>query len=123
MVSAGDEIVDNINDRVTGGGSGSEYNLWTEDEISGDNSFDVIDYLPSSVDTGSSISSCDFNINDYISEGSYFEAEEEFSEGALDKDEEPRTSTFAASVLANSVSQTIETELFDSGTSQHMSPY
>ena len=27
MVSAGDEIIDNINDRVTGGGSRSEYNL------------------------------------------------------------------------------------------------
>ena len=114
---AGDKIVDNINDRVTGGGSGSKYNLWTEDEISGDNSFDVVDYLPLSVDTRSSTSSCDFDINDYISEGSYFEAEEEFSEGALDKDEQPRTSTFAASVLTNSVSQTIETELFDSGAS------
>ena len=57
------------------------------------------------------------------SEGSVFEAEEEFSEEALDKDEEPRTSTFTAPVLTNSVSQTIETELFDSGASRHMSPY
>ena len=112
-------------------GGGSEYNLWTEDEISGNNSFGVIDYLPLSVDTRSSILSCDFDINDYISEtnigdtsdNSVFEAEEEFSEEALDKDEEPRTSTFTAPVLTNSVSQTIETELFDSGTSRHMSPY
>ena len=131
MVLAGDKIIDNVNDGVASGGSRSEYNLWTEDEISGDDSFDVVDYLPLSVDTRCSISSCDFDINDYISEtnigdtseGSDFEAEEEFSEGALEKDKEPRTSTFAAPVLTNSISQTIETELFDSGRSEHMSPY
>ena len=41
----------------------------------------------------------------------------------MDLDEEPRTSTFAAAILASSISQTTEIELFDSGMSRHMSPY
>ena len=145
MVSAGDEIIDEVSDKVAvwlqgmNEGSGSECYLWTEDEISGNDNFDVVNHSPAITDTEASFSSCDLDINDFISdtltsesevdlisdlefmgdssEDSILEADEESSEEALDLDEEPRTSTFAAAILASSVSQTTGIELFDSGAS------
>ena len=151
MVSAGDEIIDEVGDKVAvwlqsiNEGSGSECYLWTEDEISGNDDIDVVNHSPAITDTESNISTGDLNINDLISdtltsesevnlisdleivrnssEDGILKADEEVSEGTLDLDEEPRTSTFAAAVFASSVSQTTETELFDSGASRHMLPY
>src|ERR1700678_755548 len=57
------------------------------------------------------------------SEDSVSRADEEISKEPLDSGDEPRSFTFAATILANSVSSTTETELFDSGASRHMSPY
>ena len=95
----------------------SEYNLWTEDEISNDDNFDVIDYSPSSTGTESNVSISEFEVQDFFSEtsvdddvdsipdlatvsdsteDSILEAIEEVNEEALDLGEEPRTSTFAA---------------------------
>ena len=51
------------------------------------------------------------------SEDSVFEADGEVSGGVLDLDEEPKTSSFTAAILANSISSTIEMELFDLGVS------
>ena len=42
----------------------SEYNLWTEDEISNDNNFDVIDYSPLSTGTESNVSISEFEVQD-----------------------------------------------------------
>ena len=144
MVSAGDEIIDEVGDKVAvwlqgmNEGSRSKCYLWTEDEISGNDNFDVVNHSPAITDTKASVSSCDLDINDFISntltsesevdlildleimgdssEDSILEADEETSEEALDLDKEPRTSTFAAAILASSISQTTEIELFDSGT-------
>ena len=57
MVSAGDEIIEGIDDRVASwlqnveGGSESEYTLWTEDEVSGDDNYNIADYSPTMTDT------------------------------------------------------------------------
>lgn len=48
---------------------------------------------------------------------------EENVEEALDLDDEPKTYTFIDITLVNSISSTLEIELFNSGASQHMSPY
>ena len=45
------------------------------------------------------------------------------NEEALDVDDQLKTSTFVAPILTNSITSTIEIELFNSGASQHMSPY
>ena len=151
MVSMGDESGMEADDKVidwlrnVGGGNESECELWTEEEINDNDEFAVVDYSPETSSTESDLSSYDVDVNEFFSEttvsdddvdtipdlesvsesseGSIFGADEEFSDEALDLDEEPKTVTFAAAVLANSVSATTETELFDSGASRHMSPY
>src|SRR5271156_5223656 len=158
-----DEVIDNgitgwLND--CGGDSGSEYELWTEEEIA-ENKWDEeirqvdIDYSPRSMiseanDTSSDISnffldtdtssdtsvsvdsmpdlasvsdSSDGDVQETEGEVGSVERAEEDVEEALDLDDEPKTYTFVAATLANSVSSTLETELFDSGASRHMSPY
>ena len=152
MVLAGDEVAEEVGDRVTSWlhgvnegveGSGGGYDLWTEDEISNDDSFNAVDYSPST--TESNDSSIDSDTNEFFSKttvssvdveslpdleivsdssgSSICELDDNVVEGALDCGDEPKTTTFAAAVLADSVSQTMETKLFDSGASRHMSPY
>ena len=48
---------------------------------------------------------------------------EENVEEALDLNNEPKTYTFIDTTLVNSISSTLEIELFNSGASQHMSSY
>src|ERR1700678_2380437 len=159
MVSIGDEVVDEIDDKVASWlqdisrRSGGRYELWTEDEIVADE-FDEqastvnIDYSLMSTESkdsehsifdvsdlvlGSSVTSVgdeayadslpDLISMSYSSEDSVSRADEEISKEPLDSGDEPRSFTFAATILANSVSSTTETELFDSGASRHMSPY
>ena len=138
MVLTSDKIVDN-GDKVISRGSRGECNLWTEDEISDNDNFKVINHSSVITNTGSndsldnffleiSVDNEDINsVEDLImimdtSEDSVLKADREVSEVALDLDEELKTSTFAAAILANSVSSTIEIELFNLGMSQHMSP-
>ena len=151
MVSMDDEGGMEADDKVidwlcnVGGGDESECELWTEEEINNNNEFAVVDYSPETSSTESDLSSYDVDVNEFFSEttvsdddvntipdlesvsesseGSIYGADKELSDEALDLGEEPKTVTLAAAVLANSVSTTIETELFDSGTSRHMSPY
>ena len=140
MVLTSDEIVDDNGDKVISRGSGGECNLWTEDEISDNNNFKVINHSPAITNTGSNDSLNDFfseisvdnedinSVGDLIvimdtSEDSVLKADGEVSEVALDLYEELKTSTFAAAILANSISSMIEIKLFDSGASRHMSPY
>lgn len=151
MVSAGDEAVDSVSDKVTSWlrntseGSGDEYNLWTGEEIRDSDNFEVVDHSSVNSDTEPNESTCDFDANDFFSEtsvdngdvesipglisvsdsseDSILGVDEGIDEKALDLDEEPKTSTFIAAVLSHSVSSVTETELFDSGASRHMSPY
>jgi hypothetical protein len=150
MVSIGDEVVDEIDDKVAswlqdiGRRSGGEYDLWTEDEINNNDEVNIINDSPIITDMEDKFSG-GLDVDEFFSktlannmdvdsipslasmsdssEDSVSRADEEISEEPLDSGDEPRSFTFVATILANSVSSTTETELFNSGTSQHMSPY
>ena len=74
MVSAGDENGVEADDKVidwlhnVGGGNGSECELWTEEEITDNDEFAVVDYSPEATSTESDSSSYDVNVNKFFLE-------------------------------------------------------
>jgi hypothetical protein len=117
----------------------SKCEMWTTDEISIERDVWAEDTYQYSADTTVDDSLTDFDdlIDDFIDsvdveDGEFgFETDEvvkEISSGSLDEElaiddgEEAKTYTFAAITLA-ATNSTVETELYDSGASRHMSPY
>jgi hypothetical protein len=113
--------------------------MWTTDEISTESDVwaeDIYESLPDTTvndifddvltdfdDLGDSIDVESIGVNDETDEVmEEVESESLSKKLAIDDGEEAKTYTFAAITLAGTDS-TVETELYDSGASRHMSPY